>query len=168
MWLSLGRKSVQVYLFPSAVSKPSCSFLGKPKKQQQTEKTERGREGRKKGGGERERKESRGLKLQVGWRFYLHLQPLSHKYPGRHSWHLAPVVPSLHLQYPVPLQRSVFEPKGLQLQSVETRHTHTHSGETGSVVFSLSDQLMNKIPLFSTQKAFSLKMGLCCLLHAHC
>jgi len=27
-------------LFPSAVSKPSCSFPGKPKKQQQTEKIE--------------------------------------------------------------------------------------------------------------------------------
>lgn len=114
--------------------------------------------GKKKGGGtrryrEREEKENKGLKLQVGWRFYLHLQPLSHKYPGRHSWHIAPVAPSLHLQYPVPLQRSDSEPKGLQLQSVETRHTHTHSGETGSAVFSLLDQLMNKVPLFSTQKA---------------
>lgn len=104
---------------------------------------------------EREGKESKGLKLQVGWRFYLHLQPLSHKYPCRHSWHLAPVVPSLHLQYPVPLQRSVSEPKGLQLQSVETRHTHTHSGEMGSVVFSLSDQLMNKVPVFYTKSIFA-------------
>lgn len=123
--------------FPSAVSEPSCSFPGKPIKQQQTEKVKREREEGREGKRMREAKESRGLKLQVGWRFYLHLQPLSHKYPGRHSWHLAPVAPSLHLQYPVPLQRSVSEPKGLQLQSVETRHTHTHSGEMGSAVFSL-------------------------------
>lgn len=78
---------------------------------------------------ERERKRERKRGAEVwGSRFYLHLQPLLHKYPGRHCWHLGPVVPSLHIQNPVPLQRSLTEPKGLQLHSGRTRHTNTHTG----------------------------------------
>lgn len=75
----------------------------------------------------REREREREVRCW-GSRFYLHLQPLLHKYPGRHCWHLGPVVPSLHIQNPVPLQRSLTEPKGLQLHSGRTRHTNTHTG----------------------------------------
>lgn len=146
-WASDGSRSK---FFPSAVSKPSCSFLAKI--QQQTD-----RAGREEGRARElvRKRDSEGPKLHVGWRFYLHLQPLSHKYPGRHSSHLAPLAPFLHLQYPVPLQRTFSEPKGSQLQSVETRHTHTHSGETGSALFNLT----NIVSVFSTHTALVPRNG---------
>ncbi len=144
--------SPRLLFFSSTVSKPSCSFPGKPKRSsKQRKKKERGVEKEK-------RKREQGTEA-AGWvQVLLTFAAIVPQISWQTLMALSPCRSLLTFTISCAITAISVWAKGITITVCKNK-THTYTVERWGLWSSASDQLMNKAPLFLTQKSIFAQNG---------